>query len=263
MSEEENIRKFKFRKITRDEITEETEIVAVEEPYELIINGSSLTSIWATPTDIRELGIGYLVSEGIVDSKEQINSVEVEGDKIKTEVVSEGEIERNLELRSSGNMGVLGEKIKDEITLDSQFKISPDLVFEVLSNLDTEMYRRTSGSHSATLIDGEGEILAKAADVSRHNSYDKVIGKALLDGAETTRSVLLSSGRQSAGMVKKAVRVGIPITISKAAPLSSGIEAAEAANMTLICFANPEKFNLFTGRERIQSYSKADSTSSG
>lgn len=246
-----NSRKFKFEKITRGGSTEEEETVAVERSYDMVINGGPLTTIRASPSDIEELAYGFLVSEGIIEGKDQIDGVEIEGGEIHVETVSDIEKIEKLELRSSGSRGIR-KKGEKEIHIESPIRISPEFVFGALKHLETELYRRTSGSHSATLIDRRGEVLAIGVDVSRHNSYDKVIGKTLLQDIEASKSILLASGRQSEAMVMKAARMGIPITISKAAPLSSGIEAAERTNMTLICFANEEKFNVYAGKERIE-----------
>jgi len=131
------------------------------------------------------------------------------------------------------------------------FTISPEYVFRSLEYLETETYRKTSGAHSATILDDECSIVARGVDASRHSAYDKAIGMALMVGADLERSVLLASGRQSAEMVAKAVRATIPIVISKAAPISSGIDLARENGLTLICFADGQKFSVFSGVDRI------------
>ncbi len=109
----------------------------------------------------------------------------------------------------------------------------------------------THGAHMAGLIDAEGRLLYSALDIGRHNAIDKVVGAATLAGADISKLFLLSSGRQPAGMVLKAARAGIPLVVSKAAPISSGIDGARRANLTLACFADREKVNVFSCPERI------------
>lgn len=204
----------------------------------------------ASPMDLEALGYGYLLSEGVVSSKDQIDSVELIENGIHVEVKDGEHLGEWIELRSSGCVGV-NWGMGADITIESGLTIDQGFVFRSLRYLDDYVYRKTSGSHSATLISGEGESLVRATDVGRHSSYDKVIGKAMVQDIDLSETILLSSGRQSAGMVMKVVRVGIPIVISKAAPLSSGIEAARRAGVTLICFANDEKFSIFAHPERV------------
>ena len=101
------------------------------------------------------------------------------------------------------------------------------------------------------LCDVEGEVLAYAEDVGRHNAVDKVIGALALDGGDFSRCVLVSSGRQSSYMVLKAARVGIPVVVSQAGPLESGIRVAEELGVTLICFARGRRMNIYTHPKRV------------
>ncbi len=78
---------------------------------------------------------------------------------------------------------------------------------------------------------------------------DKVIG--FHAGNDFSKTFLLSSGRQPAGMVLKAARAGIPLIVSKAAPISTGVEAALKTGVTLICFANEGQFAVYTHETRL------------
>lgn len=256
MKEEDNfsdyIEKVEFKKITRDGERKEVEVVAVEKSYDLIVNDRRLTTIMASPMDLKELGYGYLISEGFVNSEEQILSVQVDGQEIQAFVEEDKEIDRWLELRSSGCLGAHWKNKNEEINVNSSFKISSKVIFQSLTHLTTSLYQKTSGSHSASLISKTGDLITQSVDVGRHNTFDKVIGKGLLQNHKLDETMILASGRQSAGMVRKAARVGIPIIVSKAAPLSSGIEAAKKAGLTLVCFAADEKFNIFSGEQRVE-----------
>lgn len=247
------VEEFEFRKVTSSGDEERgAEPVAVERSYDLIVNGFRIASLMATPSDLKELGYGYLVSEGIVDSKDLINSIKVRDREINAFVEEFDQVDNGLELRSSGCVGVkLEDREEDEMMVESDFELSRDKIFRSLDQLETELYSKTSGSHSASLLDKGGNVLAKSVDVGRHNTFDKVIGKALIEGIDTSKTMLLASGRQSAGTVSKAARANIPMVVTKAAPLSSGIELARKADLTLACFANGEKFVIFAGDERI------------
>ncbi|KXA95660.1 hypothetical protein AKJ65_01245 [candidate division MSBL1 archaeon SCGC-AAA259E19] len=231
-----------------------SEPVAVERAYNLTVNGTKITRVFLSPADLEEFALGYLLSEGIVDSSRCIDEVAVGDGNICVLAGDLKGIDEEFELRSSGCVGFrwteLGESEGPKV--DSELRISSDFVFDVLEYLDTDLYRITSGSHSAGLIGERGERAVRAVDVGRHNAFDKVIGKAVREGLDLSRAVLLGSGRQSSGMVMKAANSGIPIVISKAAPLSSGIEAARRTGVTLVCFADDQKFKVFSGDVRIR-----------
>lgn len=251
-SDNEDIKEFEFERINHQGEGKGSEFVAVEKSHDLIVNGVRLASVMITPSELEEFAYGYLVSEAIVESKDRVLSIKIRGNELHTFIEGGGRLERWLELRSSGCVGVNWEKSEDEVKVGSEFRVKPDLVFQILHHLDTIPYRKTSGVHSATLTDEEGKAIAKSVDVGRHNTFDKVIGKALVRDTDLTRTILLASGRQSAGTVMKAARVGVPIIVSKAAPLSSGIRAAKKTNLTLICFASENKFSIFSGGQRIE-----------
>ncbi|KXB05044.1 hypothetical protein AKJ48_00580 [candidate division MSBL1 archaeon SCGC-AAA261O19] len=249
--EKEIIRDFESEKISQNELKKALDSVAVEESFDLLVNGTRVASLMITPSDLTELGYGYLLAEGIVESVDQIITVRVKGREIHTFIEGDEKLEELLELRSSGCVGVHWDR-EEQVFVETDFALTSDLIFRSLRHLETSVYDKTSGSHSASLIGEDGRVLAKTVDVGRHNAYDKIIGKAVTNGIDLSKTMLLSSGRQSAGMVMKAARVGIPIIVTKAAPLSSGIEAARKAGITLACFANNEKIKIFAGSERIK-----------
>jgi FdhD protein len=120
-----------------------------------------------------------------------------------------------------------------------------------MKHLYDETQDKTGGAHTASLVDADGNLRYKAIDIGRHNAIDKVVGMAFMNGDDLSRMFLVSSGRQPAGMVMKAVRAGIPLIISKSAPISSGIDSARRANITLCCYATAEKVKVFSAPERI------------
>ncbi len=229
-----DVREYEYHRFTRFGMRISKEPVTIEQRYSLVVNGERMTDINASPSDLEALGYGTLISLSMISSSTEVRSMHVDGNEIRVELFgppSDGK----------GN----SEDAMDPLT------ISPEYVFRSLEHLETETYRRTSGAHSATILDDECRIVARGVDASRHSAHDKAIGKALMMDADLDRSVLLASGRQSAEMVAKVVRAGIPIIISKAAPISSGIDLARGNGLTLICFADGEKFSVFSGVERI------------
>jgi len=144
------------------------------------------------------------------------------------------------------------DKRDEDVHLPVSQSFSIDVLLDSMKYLYDETQDRTGGAHSASLVDANGNLMYKALDIGRHNAIDKVVGMAVLNSDDLTKLFLVSSGRQPAGMVMKAVRAGIPLIISKAAPVSSGIDSALRSNITLCCFANTEKVKVFSAAERIK-----------
>ncbi len=225
--------------------------VIVETTIDLLVNGVRLSSIVTTPEMHRELVVGYLVTEGAVRSGEDIRGIEEKGNKVDVKIDDFEHFGLWYELRSSGCIGINWEHRDEGILLPLEQTFGIGVILDSLQHLYSDVQHQTRGAHVACLIDAGGRLVYRALDVGRHNAIDKVVGAATLAGADITKLFLLSSGRQPAGMVMKAVRAGIPLVVSKAAPISSGIDSARRANLTLACFADREKVKAFSCPERI------------
>jgi FdhD protein len=224
--------------------------VAVEGSITLFVNDVRIASLIASPEMLRELCIGYLITEGIVSNFEEIQEVNVDEAKLEAYITvsSFDQVELWHEVRSSGCIGIRW-WTNEDITVSSDAQFKKAVLKKSLSYLDTQARRQTHGVHVAALFDMTGELLAQAVDVGRHSAIDKVVG--IYAGNDFSQTFLLSSGRQPAGMVLKAARAGIPLVISKAAPISTGVEAALQTGVTLICFANERQFATYSHAERL------------
>lgn len=220
-----------------------------EASVDVVVNGKKIASVMATPVELEPLGLGYVVGEGLVDSPESVVSLEVDGNRVVAEVEDADRLDIWHELRSSGCVGIGWEGSSAEVECDAVF--SPEAVTAASSFYESELYDRTRAAHTATLVDGEGREVEKAVDVSRHNAYDKVVGTALMEGLDLSELFLLSTGRQSAGMVMKAARSGVPLVVTKTAPISSGVEAARRSRVGLLCFASEDGFRAFANPWRV------------
>jgi FdhD protein len=225
--------------------------IIVETTVDLLVNGTRLSSIVTTPELHKELVVGYLITEGAVRSREDILGIEETGNKVDVKIRNFEHFDLWYELRSSGCIGINWESRDEDVFLPVAQKFAIGVLLDSVKYLDTDVQRRARSAHVACLIDATGKLLYSALDVGRHNAIDKVVGMATLDGVDIKDLFLLSSGRQPAGMVMKAVRAGVPLVVSKAAPISSGIDGARRANMTLCCFADKEKLKAFSCPERI------------
>lgn len=242
--------KFKAKELTDEGSGEVTYSVAVEDTIELFVNKIHTAAILATPEMLKELALGYLICEGIVKNKDDIKKINVDGKTIYVEIEPTEHLEIWRELRSSGCVGVRWDENETiEVRTDTTFR--PDAVKRSLKFLESDVYRETRGTHAACLMNTYGECVVKAVDVGRHNAFDKVVGRSVLEGIKLSRHFLASTGRQSAGMVLKAARAGIPLVATKTAPLDTGVAAAERAGVCLVCFVSPGKISVFTHPERL------------
>jgi FdhD protein len=224
--------------------------VAVEDSLTLFVNDVRIATLVASPEKLKELCVGYLISEGVVSSFAEIESVDVDDDKREgyVTVSSFDQVELWQEVRSSGCIGMKW-WTNEDVHVDSAATFKKAVLKKSLTHLDTQARRQTHGVHVAALFDAEGNQLTQAVDVGRHSAVDKVIGTYA--GNDFSNTFLLSSGRQPAGMVLKAARAGIPLILSKAAPISTGVEAALQAGVTLICFATGRQFAAYSHPERL------------
>ncbi|CAD6494287.1 MAG: Protein FdhD [Candidatus Argoarchaeum ethanivorans] len=216
---------------------EEVEVsVACEKAVELFVNNKHLVSILATPNLLEELALGFLVCEGVVNSPEDIISIDIEDSRIMAMIKEQGK-----PASSHQDMHIVCDTIFErQVILDS------------VNCLESEAYYSTRGTHAACIVNKQGECKKRLADVRRHNAIDKVVGYALHEHLDLCTHFLLSTGRQSASMVLKAVRAGIPLIVTNTAPFNSGIDAADQYNICLVCFAEPDYMLITTHPERIK-----------
>ncbi|WP_410658147.1 formate dehydrogenase accessory sulfurtransferase FdhD [Amycolatopsis sp. lyj-112] len=266
------------RKISATRDVRRPDALAAEEPLEIRVGGKALAVTMRTPGHDVELAHGFLLSEGVLASREDIatarycDGVDDQGrntynvlDIALAEGVAPPEtgVERNFYTTSS--CGVCGKAALDAVKLRSRF--SPEkseftVTTEVLSKLpDTlrthqKVFASTGGLHAAALFDTDGNLAVVREDVGRHNAVDKVLGWALQEGRIPAADAgLLVSGRTSFELVQKAAMVGIGLLAAVSAPSSLAAELAEENGMTLIGFLRGDSMNLYTGDHRVSDLS--------
>ncbi len=243
---------------TVDEVTDE---IAAELPVRLVMNDKPFVTLLCTPTDLEELAVGFLLSEGILKQKSSIKKLVVDEEEsvVRIELVDlpdnwEGMFEKKTISSGCGrgitftNFGKeLDTRVKTKgpvMTLDGIRKLLRD--FRNISSL----YLSTGGVHSAGLSDGK-QILFFAEDIGRHNAVDKLIGRAFLQSVSIQDKILLTSGRVTSEIITKAGRNRFPILISRAAPSCMSISYAEDMGITLVGFARGSRMNIYTWPNRI------------
>ncbi|KUG20355.1 MAG: formate dehydrogenase accessory sulfurtransferase FdhD [Methanomicrobiaceae archaeon] len=219
--------------------------IAIEERFSLYLNDRFLTTQVASPECLRELGAGFVVCEGLAD---EVHGVDVSGNEIRVYAPSAGAIA--LEVESSGGYRVA----REPAPVRSAIRVRPDDIFRITAGIESESWRKTGGVHCSVLYNGDRRV-ARICDVGRHNTVDKVVGHAVLNGIDRSACILGCTGRQPAGMVAKIAHAGIPIVISRAASSDQGIMTAVRTGVTLICFSRDGRFTVYAHPERVEGIS--------
>lgn len=249
--------------------------LAAEEPMEIRVNGRPLTVTMRTPGGDFDLAVGFLVSEGVVHSADDVASVRycagATADGGNTyNVVDVGlaahvpppdaSLERSFYTTSS--CGLCGKASLEAVRTSSAWSVAEDTLRvtpELLTVLPERLreaqrvFDSTGGLHAAGLFDAEGNLLCVREDVGRHNAVDKVIGHALREGLVPLRnSMLMVSGRASFELVQKAVMAGIPLLAAVSAPSSLAVDLADDNGLTLVGFLRGSSMNIYAGTDRIE-----------
>ncbi len=263
-------------KVSQDKKTEHQDILAIEEPVEirLDIEGKqkSISITMRTPGNDFELAAGFLFTEGIIQSKDQIESIEhpkswnpeTEGNIVSIKIADGVEIDfEKLERHfyTSSSCGVCGKSSIDAIratglkNMEDKIEPFPSKLIHQLPELlrqQQNIFDETGGLHAAALFDKEGNLIFVREDVGRHNAVDKLVGTALLNGNLPLKNhLIMVSGRASFELIQKAAMAEIPILAAVGAPSSLAVSLAQELGMTVLGFVRDQRFNIYCGAERI------------
>ncbi len=249
----------------------EDDLVAVEEPLEIRVDGKPLVVTMRTPGHDKELAAGFLWAEGVVTRPGQITALELEpgtpetgqtvrvtdfsGDRIHV-TLEDGDgspaIEvASREFRATAACGVCGKTELDDLRQDLPLIVPVEVDPELLESLPDRLrpaqtlFDATGGIHAAGLFDLNGALLCVREDIGRHNAVDKVIGCSVLKGEiPLSDRILVVSGRAGFELVQKALKAAIPVLVSVGAASSLAVDMATNAGMSLYSFAGPGRGNL-------------------
>ncbi len=223
------------------EAREYQDAVITEQAYQVYLNDKLLTELVASPQQLRELGVGFVVCEGLA---EEVDAVDVVGSEIRVQAKGAGQSEWTI-----GSCGSVSAKHAPK-RVHSALSMPADQVGRVIAAVRSEEWERTGGVHCSVLF-LDGKLIVKSSDIGRHNTVDKVVGFAVLNHIPLAQCVLGCTGRQPAAMVAKAANAGIPIVISRSASTYQGILTAYMTGITLVCFARGERYTIYTHPYRL------------
>ena len=238
-----------------------TDYVAEERPLHLFLNRTRYATIFCSPSNLKELAIGHVISEGIIKSVEEIERISLKDEVCRICLKENVDIEKRLKLSQRFSRVILSACGRESPFLPqphlarirSDLRVKAKTVLDAVHNLNSigETYRKTGGVHVAALYKSDGAVMALAEDVGRHNAVDKVIGIGALGGVDFGECFLALSGRLTGDIVSKAAIVNLPVVASLAAAIDSGINLARNVDLTLIGFVRGKRMNVYTLPERI------------
>ncbi len=237
--------------------------VIKEVPVNLIINNFEFSTMACSPYDLKEMAVGFLYSEGLVQQSADIKSITVDetSKTIRVETTGEGITEDKFVKRlvttscSRGGPSLyfFNSAIRvTPVSTDLKFKITPSGIFSLCDEVEriSPLFRATGGSHSAALCTNE-KILFAYEDVGRHNAADKVAGRALLDNVIMSDKILVFSGRIASEILIKVAKMGIPLIAARSAPTELAVNLAKEFGITIVGFVRTDKFTIYTHEYRV------------
>ena len=242
--------------------------LAAEEPLEIRVDGTPLTVTMRTPGNDIELAAGFLLTEGIIESRDQLGEIRVivsdgvaksnvvEVQLKNTEYTVENQ-QRNFFAASS--CGICGKASIEAIRRrglrapDCEFRVTPEVLCRLPETLraDQPVFERTGGLHAAALFDARGNLIELREDIGRHNAVDKLAGWALLENRlPLSNFIMLVSGRGGFEIVQKVLALGIPMLASVSAPSSLAVKLARELGLTMVGFLRGKRFVIYSGSFR-------------
>ena len=268
----------KVERIERRRRTQASDLVAVEEPLQIIVEHGAgharaetpLAMTMRTPGHDHDLVTGFLFAEGAIKGVDDLirmrhcassntpdNVVRVV--MHERAVVPSRLLERTLTMTSA--CGVCGERTLEALSNTGCGPLpvqpgafEPNAIRNALGSLEESQawFRHTGGTHGAALFDEYGGLLLHREDIGRHNALDKLVGSWLRGGASSpASSFVVVSSRASFELVQKTVRAGFPMLVAIGAASSLAVETARRFGLTLLGFARENRFNVYSGGERI------------
>ncbi|MDQ2812309.1 MAG: formate dehydrogenase accessory sulfurtransferase FdhD [Actinomycetota bacterium] len=242
------------------------DLLAVEEPLEIRVDGEPLTVTMRTPGNDIDLAAGFLFTEGLLTGLDEVREIRMCDENVAAVSVKDsGALLRaktaTRNFLTTSACGVCGKDSIEAIRVRSAFDVAADPVRvspTVLASLPDQLrdaqriFSRTGGLHAAGLFTPDGQLLVLREDVGRHNAVDKVAGWALRSGLlPLAGHVLLVSGRASFELAQKALMIGVPVLAAVSAPSSLAASLAEEGGLTLVGFLRGTTMNVYAGGQRV------------
>jgi len=254
-------KKKQILRITKNKTQKIKDSVVKESPLTIHLNNRELITLLSSPAEQKLLGIGFLVSEGIIKNKKDIISIRKnqKGDKLNIKTKNEeyliDDFFEKRTIPSGCGKSSLFHSVVDYTMLSKisrDMVLSPDLIFKIIKEFQSssQLFEQTGGVHSCGLYNFEKQIMIKE-DIGRHNAADKLIGDCFLNKIPMEDKIIVTSGRISSEILLKFAKQSTPVLISRSAPTDIAVDIARKINLTLVGFVRGSRMNIYSGEERI------------
>ena len=246
-----------YWKIEHDKPAEAVEGGMIEESLvSIYVNCRELATVMCSPLDQEALALGFIYNEGIIQSPDEVRVLKTNLSRTVVDVFLD-RVEftppRRIILTSGCSGGTTFRQLTEAYpALESDFATTSDVIFQRMRDLkgESQLYNQVRGAHTAALVDEE-RVLVSAEDVGRHNTIDKIAGKALLNDVETRDRIILSTGRISSEMLNKARIMNIPLVASRTTPTSISVRLAQAWNICIVGYVRQNRMRVYTHPQRL------------
>lgn len=243
------------------EISEETDDILEEHQMDIYVNDILVMKVSCTPSYLKELVYGRLLTEGFIQSANDIETVYICDEGYRAKVYLKADVKVDVNQKSvlvptcctdNKSVEVVSERLIKETTLPT-FQWHTSWIFDIADTFakDTELHKRTMGTHSCILA-RQSEVLVSCEDIGRHNAVDKVLGWGMCHNVRLTECILYTSGRIPMDMVRKAIRAHVPVLASKAVPTVQAVDLAREYGLILIGAARPDRMKVFSGQLKME-----------
>jgi FdhD protein len=245
-------RKLPCIKVDGEKAKRDLHEVIEETPMALFVNGRHAMTAMMSPVQLEDFVTGYLYTEQIIKRVDEIESIRIEKNRMSVITKNLFKVLGPKKTILSGCGGSTSFIDTEKLPkIKSGYSISTATIWNsVKAVLNSELHTKTGGIHIVALLDGE-KVIAVSEDIGRHNALDRVIGYALRNNIDLTKTWVIVSGRISSEMVRKCLIGGIPIIASRGATTTLAVETAEKTGLTVIGFARGGKMVVYTHTYRV------------
>ncbi|KAB3533523.1 formate dehydrogenase accessory sulfurtransferase FdhD [Alkaliphilus serpentinus] len=257
----DEVKTIKIHKVFEDTVNEVDDILVIEYPFTIFVNGNEFITLLCTPKGLDYLLIGFLASEGFIKSIEDVIDIRIDEEKghgyinIREVSAITEKLYGKRTVTTGCGKGTIFYNVLDSLgtqKIKGNVSIALEELYSLVGRFNqmSTLFRNTGGVHSCCLCDDKNIILFHE-DVGRHNALDKIIGEAILKEINLGDKLLITSGRISSEMIIKTSKREIPVVISRSAPTELTYSIAKELGVTLIGFARGKKMNIYHDLNRV------------
>ncbi len=262
LNDNQGTKEVEIIRIKSGQRSREKDEVVTETPLTIFLNDREFVTLLCSPDKQDYLAVGFLRSEGLINTADDLDELNVDYEKgiafVRTKTTIDLLVEKlygKRTITSGCGKGTLFSYALDSLQskrVESAMQIEAEVLLKLMSSLQekSSLFKKTGGVHSAAIANRE-KILFYSEDIGRHNAVDKIVGECILKKVPLDDKILLSSGRLSSEIVIKSAKLQLPFIVSRSAPTSLSVEVAEQMGITMVGFVRGKRLNVYSHDYRI------------